>query len=57
MISALARLGSAHGPGQLPQSIKAFGIRGGSTGWLRLFSSHPPIEERIAALRAAQATR
>ena len=47
MINALARLGGLHGA-ELPKSIAAFGISG-SIG--QLFSSHPPIEERIAALQ------
>jgi heat shock protein HtpX len=37
----------------LPQQLAAFGITGGEGGGLqRLFMSHPPLEERIAALRA-----
>jgi heat shock protein HtpX len=52
MISALERLAAAQ-PGQLPDSMTAFGIHGGGGGALaRLFRTHPPIEERIAALRA-----
>jgi heat shock protein HtpX len=54
MISALARLKqSSEEP--LPASHAAFGIAGGGRvgGLRRLFMSHPPIEERIAALRAA----
>jgi heat shock protein HtpX len=49
MISALARLGRGE-PGELPKSIQASGISGGP-GFLALFSTHPPIEARIAALR------
>src|SRR5688500_18724785 len=52
MINALARLGGQE-PGQLPQQIQTFGINGRPSGMLALFSSHPPIEQRIAALQAA----
>lgn len=52
MIAALQRLRSMHG-GPLPQELAAFGITGGDRGSLqRLFMSHPPLEERIAALQA-----
>ena len=37
-------------PGELPKSVAAFGIAGGIG---QLFSTHPPIEERIVALRQA----
>jgi heat shock protein HtpX len=50
MIAALARLKSAHEPSTLPKEIAAFGISGGIG---RLFASHPPLEERIAALQRA----
>ena len=50
MIGALNRLGSMQ-PGALPQSMAASGING-APGWASLFSSHPPIEERFAALQA-----
>ncbi|MEQ1661740.1 MAG: protease HtpX [Thiobacillus sp.] len=54
MISALERLNSLH-PAPLPEKMAAFGIAGGSPqGWKRLFMTHPPLEERIAALRAVQ---
>ena len=49
MIGALMRLGGMQ-PGALPQSMVASGISG-APGWMTLFSSHPPIEERIAALQ------
>ncbi len=49
MIGALRRLGGMQ-PGALPQSLAAAGVNG-APGWAALFSSHPPIEERIAALQ------
>ena len=52
MIGALERLKMAHEP-SLPKQLAAFGIGGGpGTGFQRLFMSHPPLEERIAALRS-----
>ncbi len=55
MIAALERLAQNYGePPQLPDQAKAFGISGTTGGgFKRLFMSHPPLEERIAALRAA----
>ena len=51
MISALRRLGGLT-PGKLPESMKAFGINAKIPSALAsLFSSHPPLEERIAALQ------
>ncbi|MBA8887958.1 heat shock protein HtpX [Dokdonella fugitiva] len=52
MISALERLDANHGESTLPKAIQAFGISG-EGGIARLFMSHPPIAERVAALRAA----
>ena len=49
MINALARLGQMH-EAALPQSVAALGINK-STGVMDWFASHPPIEERIAALQ------
>ncbi|HYD79352.1 MAG TPA: protease HtpX [Paucimonas sp.] len=49
MVHALARLGGLN-PGDLPQSMAAMGIND-TPGFMQLFSSHPPIEQRIAALR------
>ena len=52
MVNALARLGGLV-PGALPQSIATAGIA--NTGsFMELFSSHPPIEKRIAALQSTQ---
>ncbi len=51
MIHALERLQVAAGESQLPDQLKAFGVSGGRSGMMRLFMSHPPLEERIAALR------
>lgn len=51
MINALARLGQMH-ESALPQSVAALGINK-SAGVMELFASHPPIEQRIAALQQA----
>jgi heat shock protein HtpX len=53
MIAALEALKRAHEPAQLPDQMAAFGINH-SGGMMRLFMSHPPLDERIAALRARQ---
>ena len=50
MVAALRRLGGL-AEGELPKNMSAFGISGGGS-MMALFSSHPPIEERIAALQA-----
>ena len=55
MIAALERLQLAHKrtePEPLPDRMAAFGISGGKSGMMRLFMTHPPLEERIAALKA-----
>jgi len=54
MIGALERLQSYHNPTSLPESMAAFGISDKGKSMMRLFMSHPPLEERIAALRNAQ---
>jgi heat shock protein HtpX len=53
MINALERLKQRH-PGPLPEKMAAFGISGGEkiSGFKRLFLTHPPLDERIAALRS-----
>ena len=51
MIAALERLRLNQGQSTLPNQIAAFGIAGQMTR--RLFMSHPPLEERIEALRKA----
>jgi heat shock protein HtpX len=51
MIGALEALKRAHSPSRLPESLAAFGINGERVGALqKLFMSHPPLDERIAAL-------
>ena len=53
MIAALERLKAAHEPSTLPEQVKAFGIAGRPGGGLALLMmSHPPLDDRIAALRA-----
>lgn len=53
MVSALKALQRVSEPRDLPGELKAFGISGGqSGGFKRLFMSHPPLEERIAALES-----
>lgn len=52
MIAALERLKVNHEQSALPAQISAFGISGGG-GMMSLFMSHPPLDVRISALRAA----
>jgi heat shock protein HtpX len=51
MIAALRRLQQAHDPQPLPDEMAAFGIVGGRVQ--KLFMTHPPLQERIAALESA----
>lgn len=54
MVAALERLKQSH-EAPLPDQLAAFGISGGiGHGLKRLFMSHPPLEERIAALQSGQ---
>jgi heat shock protein HtpX len=54
MIAALQALKSASNE-PLPPQLAAFGIKGGGgSGLQRLFMSHPPLDERIAALQGAR---
>ena len=50
MINALARLGGLD-PGEMPKTLQAMGISSRPSGMMALFSSHPPMEERIARLQ------
>jgi heat shock protein HtpX len=52
MIAALERLKAAHEPSHLPDQMAAFGIRAREGGLAGLLMSHPPLEQRIAALRS-----
>ncbi|CAL62316.1 Putative protease htpX (Heat shock protein htpX) [Herminiimonas arsenicoxydans] len=52
MMKALARLGGI-APNSLPEGMASMGIND-KPGFAALFSSHPPIEQRIAALRSMQ---
>ncbi|WP_374399472.1 protease HtpX [Niveibacterium sp.] len=53
MINALERLKLNAEGGALPDGVKALGISGGPA-FMKLFMSHPPLDERIAALRASR---
>ena len=58
MIAALERLSMTYGHSTLPRQVQAFGISGSvGQGLQKLFLSHPPLEERIAALRNAPESR
>ena len=52
MINALARLGGLD-PGEMPKTLQAMGISARPSGLMALFSSHPPMEQRIARLQQA----
>jgi heat shock protein HtpX len=52
MINALKRLGGVE-PGELPKAMNGFGIAD-KAGVMALFSTHPPLEERIAALQGSR---
>ncbi len=55
MIAALERLKQGSAPAELPDQLAAFGIAGGiGQGLKKLLMSHPPLEERIEALRRAE---
>ena len=54
MIAALERLKATADAPELPDQLRAFGIAGGIRGSIsRLFMSHPPLDERIAALETS----
>ncbi len=58
MIAALERLATSYGQSSLPSEVRAFGISGGVGGGIkRLFMSHPPLAERIQALRESGQSR
>jgi heat shock protein HtpX len=58
MIAALQRLSQTYGQSTLPNQVQAFGISGAvGHGFARLMRSHPPLEERIEALRNAPEQR
>jgi heat shock protein HtpX len=53
MIAALERLKINHEQAALPEKMAAFGISGGHA-FAKMFMTHPPLDERIAALRNGQ---
>jgi len=55
MIGALERLKAVVDPQPLPEQMAAFGISGGRKGFGRLFMTHPPLDERIEALKRGAA--
>jgi heat shock protein HtpX len=58
MVGALEALKRAHQPEGLPEQMAAFGISSGTpTGLKRLFMSHPPLDERIDALKRQHGLR
>lgn len=52
MVSALERLRAIQEPSHLPAQMTALGIKGGGSGLMKLFMSHPPLEDRILALKS-----
>lgn len=54
MIAALQRLKLNYETSDLPARVTAFGIKGGRAGIMQLFASHPPLDDRIAALQRAR---
>jgi heat shock protein HtpX len=54
MIAALRRLKQLDEPSHLPDQMAAFGINGKQSGLAKFFMSHPPLQERIAALEAGR---
>ncbi len=58
MINALARLKSEYElPSELPDTMQAFGIRSGLSRFGALFATHPPLDDRIAALQRGDVER
>lgn len=54
MVGALRRLQAHHEPSHLPDQVAAFGIRPKKGGLADFFRSHPPLDDRIAALQKLQ---